>query len=457
MKMKNIISAFLSGAVLLGFMVGCQDEVIVKVEDTATADSLLAEIADLENQYLTLDAENGTLTIENIKLERALDSLYDVRYNFDNPYSQPSEVHFTLNVLSASSTVFSGRSQGVEGATVTLTQNGLAVSPDASSAAGLYLFKGLREGQAYVTVTAPDHTPVEFTVYFDRYNGEDVADADSYNASAQVILFGNAGSAAGTLSGKAYANLSTLNDTLGYKYGSDALVFEEKANTYITAPGIWNFSNYTQDDDYFNYYNLYDGGSGTNIQWENALAGQKIYSIPSFNNVNINNDSENGWITGLIYKNVITSATIAADGTFSLPILAGNTYDENQLIDGTEITADEMVTGHTRFTRYGGNYYGQEDEVGSTDQTFTFYNRNNFTVGVYEGDDLLTFTNVDPGKTLDITRKKITQTYAYYMFLPNGRNGWDNDNYLDAGSDDLYPSAGETKIANAFFFPIELR
>src|SRR5882672_6586422 len=108
MKMKNIITTLLIAGTLLGAMISCQDEVVVKVEDTTTADALLAQISTYTNQYLTLDKENGTLHIANEKLLRKLDSLEQVRQNLSDPHSTPEEVHFTLNVLSSANTVFSG-------------------------------------------------------------------------------------------------------------------------------------------------------------------------------------------------------------------------------------------------------------------------------------------------------------------------------------------------------------
>ncbi|MCZ8215934.1 MAG: hypothetical protein O9262_06820 [Cyclobacteriaceae bacterium] len=455
--MKNIISAFLSVAILLGVMMGCEDEVIVRVEDTKSADSLIALITNVSNQYLALDQQNGTLEIINTKLERALDSLLNVRDNINDPYSRPQEIHFTLNVLSSANTIFTGgsndRSQGVTGATVTLEQNGLVVSADASSKNGLYLFKGLREGNAFVTVTAPDHTPVEFTVYVYKADGEDVSDATSYNASTQVVLYPNAGTAAGKITGKAYANLSTLNDTIGYKFGSIA-AFGAKANTYIASPGLWRFYNYTQYQENQIAATIYSTfADGMNIQWENALAGHKIYAIPFFNNTQINDESQNGYITNITYKNVITSATIAADGSYTLPVLSGNTYNVYQLFSGFRLTTEEMVTDHTRLTDFDGAFYGQENETGSTDQSFTFYNRTNGSVNVYTGTGV-TQTAVPSAGKLTITRKKITEKYGYEMFFPNESQGSADDKevyYWE--SYNAYPQAGETKVRNIYFFP----
>jgi hypothetical protein len=455
MKIRNIIPALLSGAISLALMVGCQDEVIVKVEDTTTADEIIALINDYRNQYLTLDKENGTLHIQNEKLEHVIDSLQDVRDNMLDPYSTPEEIHYTLNVLSSANTAFSGgRSKGLADATVTLEQNGLVKSADPSSTNGLYLFKGLRTGSAFVTVTAADHTPVEFYVWLDLDFGDDVAEADSYNASSQVILFPNAGSLAGKITGKAYANTSTLNDTIGYRYGTDP-AFGTKANTYISSPGNWRYNNYTQDDDYVDARSIYDYPNGDNIQWELALAGHVIYAIPEFDNFDINNESENGWIYSMTYRNVITKATIQPDGSFTLPILGSSSYDEYTLFDYVELTTEDMITSHTRLTQAEGNFPGQKIETGSTDHTFNYYNRTNGVEAVYTGRGLET-VNIDPATKAIITRNKITENWAYGMWIPNDAVYDNNSNYLYP-DDHAFAQSGETKNINVYFFPLERR
>jgi hypothetical protein len=456
MKHKNIIVSFFSSTMLLLIVVliGCQDEVIVKVEDTTQVDELLAEISNYTNQYLTLDEKNGTLHIENEKLWRKLDSLEQVRNKLANPYSTPEELQFTLNILSSANTVFSGgRSKGLSGATVTLEQNGLVVSADPSSSDGLYLFRGLREGSAFVKVTAPDHTPVEFYVGLVIANGDDISDADSYNASTQVILFPNGGSAAGKITGKAYANTSTLNDTLGYRYGGSGL-FGAKANTYISTPGSWRYGNFTQVDQYIETASIYSPPGGENIQWETATAGHIIYCIPEFNNYEINNESENGFIYSITYRNVITKATIAADGSFTLPVLAGNTYDDNTLVQYVTLTTEDMIASHTRLTKLTA-YAGAITETGAVDQAFSYFNSTDAAQNVFTGNGTVT-ANVNAGAKLAITRRKITETWAYRMRVPNDQFGLNDESEIHP-QNQAYPQAGETKYRNVYFFPVSKR
>jgi hypothetical protein len=457
MKLKNIMASFVNRAIVLFIvlLVGCQDEVIVKVEDTTKVDELLAQISDYTNQYLTLDKQNGTLQIQNEKLWKKLDSLQNVRDRLADPFSTPEEVHFTLNVLSSANTVFSGgRSKGLAGVTVTLEQNGLVASADPSSSDGLYLFKGLRTGSAFVKVTAQDHTPVEFYVWLYTDYGSDVNDADSYNASTQVILFPNAGNLAGKIMGKAYANTSTLNDTLGYSFGSTA-AFGAKANTYISTPGNWRYDNFTQNDEEIETWTIYGPVIGENIQWETATAGHIIYGVPHFHNYGINNESENGYIYSITYRNVITKATVAADGSFTLPILSGNTYDDFLLLEYVRLTTEDLIAGHTRLTISSGDYAGQASEPGSTDQLFTYYNRGNVIQPVNTGNGI-NVADVDPATKSTISRKKITESWAYKMWVPNEQYG-SSDQYDVYANEHAYPQAGETKLRNVYFFPVSRR
>lgn len=445
MKIKNIFKIGMLAAAS-SFMVACEDEVLVEKQDTTQADALIAEINDVENQLLTLSLENSELTIENQKLDNFLDSLWNVRNQLTGGYSQPASVDYTVNVLSTANTIFSGgRSKGLENATVVVEQNGLVIQPS-SNGAGLYAFRGLTEGNAYVRVSAPNHASVEMSIYLYINDGSDVDGAKTFNAASQVVLYPVAGDMAATIKGMVYANRSTLNDTIGRKFGSDA-VFAAKANTYIAAPGVWNYGNYTQDDDYWAASAIYGYPSGNQVAFEAGFEGHKIYAVPSLSNLALNNDNSNsGYIISITYKGLITNTEINADGSYELKIPAGSDYG-NGLFNSIELRTSEVVSAHTRLTVSDGNYEGEYDESGSVETTFTYFNNSNGTVTPFDGDGVNT-VSLDAGEKAQIKRRTITENWIYYPYFTDQNSM--NDNTLDN-----FPESGKVINRNIYFFPEE--
>lgn len=446
MKNKYIIQLTLCLSLLCVAMISCEDEVLVPTEDTTTADALLAEIDNISNQYVTLSAENSTLTISNNELDRALDSLWEVRNELLNAYSQPTKVELTLNLLSVAKTIFSGgRTAGLEGATVIVEQNELVLQADASSTAGLYLFKGLRAGEARIRVTAPNHSSVDARIWLYINNGQDVAGADTYNAATTLVLYPVSGELAATLKGTAYANTSTLNDTIDNWYGSN-VAFGAKANTPIAVGSNFNFTNNTTTTASRTNYNLYNFSPwGTEVQFETAPAGQKIYAYPSLSGTYINNDgSANGYLTELIYKGVVTSTTVAADGSFSLSVPAASSYSDFTFFGGIDLVSEPFFASHKRFT-IGTNYAGENNEAGSASENFSFYNNGNFATAAYTGTGVTTVA-VDPAKKAAVTRRTISETWQYNPYFTDGTGS------NDASLDDM-PASGATVVRNIYFFP----
>lgn len=441
--MKNIYKFILAGSVIFG-LGACEDEVLVDKKDDTKVNELLTQIAAADEQYATLSTENNTLIVSNEELEKLLAQLEEERESLTNPDSEPKEVHYTITVLSSANSSLSGtgRVQGFQNATVVVEQNGLVLSPS-SSANGMYLFTGLQQGYVYVRVSAPEHTSVELRSYIYIEDGEDVAGAESYNAQTQVVIYPNAGSKAGLYKGKALANTTVLNDTLNRKYGSSAAIFGTKANSFIAAPQ-YEFYDYTYYWDAPSSYNMYGSSvTGTNYvaTYENALAGHKIYAYPYVDEF-ANNDyySYNGYIYEVIYKGLVTSTTIAADGSYSLPVVSSAQYDdwESSLVNEISIVTDAYMAPHTRFTSYGGNYYGQTNESGSQEVDLKYYNNGNSAANVYNGTGT-TIISIPSATAATINRRVITEDWWYF---PSTNLYTDN-----------IPLAGETRTMNLYFQP----
>lgn len=440
MKLQNIYSMLLlAGGLTLG-LAGCEDEVIVNTKDETKANELLAAIAAADEQLATLSLEKNTLTVSNAEADKLMNEYFTLKGELANPYSEPTEVHYTVTVLSSSNAVVTnGRSKGLEGASVVVEQNGLVLE-SASSSNGLYLFTGLKTGYVYVRVSAPDHASVEYRASIYLSSGQDVASAESFNAQTQVVLYGTSGDKAATYTGKAYANTTVLNDTLNRKYGSGA-TFGANANTFISAP-TYNFDNLTYEWDSPSPLNLY----GTSVNgwnyvssFENALAGHKIFAYPNVETFANNDDwyTQNGKILDIIYKGIVTSTTIGADGSYTLPVVS-SAYPDG-LVDQIRISTDAYVAPHTRFTEWGGQYYGQADETGSVEVDVKYYNNTNGDIAPYNGDGINTVT-IPSATAATVKRRVITEDWVYYA----------NDKYIF----DI-AAAGESRNVNIYFAPRE--
>jgi len=447
MKINKLYTMLLLAGGLTFALSGCEDEVLVETKDETKANELLTAIAAADEQLATLSVENNTLIVSNEKAEQLIDQYEELRSELENPYSRPTEVHYTVTVLSsATASVSNGRAKGFEGATVVVEQNGLVLEP-ASVSNGLYLFTGLTQGYVYVRVSAADHTSVEYRAYIYDQDGQDVASAESFNAQTQVVLYPISGALAGRFVGKAYANTSILNDTLNRKYGSGA-AFGAYANTYISAPSVLS-DDYSYEWDRVNPYNLYsvDVNSTTRAaSYENALEGHKIYAHPEVEQFANNDwDTENGLIYNITYKGLVTSATIGADGSFNLPVVASAQYFDNGVVNSISLNTDEYIASHTRFTQWGGAYYGQANESGSVEVEVKYYNNTNTSpLNVYNG----TGTDqvaINSATAATVKRRIITEDWVYIPHLING-------SYIE-DYDETIPVAGEVRNLNVYFQP----
>ncbi|HEY0743329.1 MAG TPA: hypothetical protein VGD40_17800 [Chryseosolibacter sp.] len=419
MKSKRIYNILTLSAALSFGLLACEDEVIVKVDDTTKADSLLALINTANEEYVTLDKENGDIIVANAKLKASIDSLMKL-----GGEDVQKEIHYTVNVISAANSEMTagyteseplfGRSKGVTSATVVVEQNGKVQQP-VSSGAGIFSFTGLRPGYVFVTVSAPDHTTLEYQAYLstEAYvysEGEVTFEGNVVNASTQVVLFPNAGALAAKVVGKAMANATALNDTLGRRYGSDAAIYGTRANTYISNPGPQRYS--------------------PSIDFEKAMSGHKIYAFPEIDNENpLGFESMTGWIVSMTYRDIITSATVAADGSFTLPVIAST--ETSGLIYDIYLDSEYYIGDYT--------YMSNSDNEKAAKVSYKYFNNTNGTQ--YVGEDGV---EVLPGHSVVYDQYVVTEKYYMYpSFYYEG--SW------DSGLNKL-PASGETITRNVFFW-----
>lgn len=426
-------------------LAACEDEVLVETKDETKANELLTAIDAADEQLATLSVENNTLTVSNAQAEKLIEQYADLRAELIDPYSDPTEVHYTVTVLSSSNAVVSnGRTKGFEGASVVVEQNGLVLEPSSSSN-GLYLFTGLKPGYVYVRVSAAEHTSVEYRAYIYLNDGQDVASATSFNAQTQVVLYPVSGAKAARFIGNAYANNTILNDTLNRKYGS-AAAFGANANSYIAPPNSITYD-YTYEWNNISTYNVYGvdvNSSSKVVQYEKALAGHKIFAYPDVEEF-ANNDwnTQNGVIYNIIYKGLVTSTTIGADGSYSLPVVSSAQFFNEGVVNQIAISVDSYVAPHTRFTAWGGSYYGEENETGSVEVDIKYYNNTNAGVSPYDGAG--STVAISPAAAAVVKRRVITEDWIYYPYFIGSTNveAWD----------ETVPVAGETRNLNIYFQP----
>src|SRR5690349_14666454 len=133
MKTFNKILYF---AMLVGGLAlpSCKDNILTPVNNTKSADSLVALISALNSKLVTVDAKDNTLKIQLAKFQSKADSLNALSSNNGN-YSQL--VQYTVYVIDGGNTVTGAigggdrvasckdcKVAGVDGATVTVLSNG---------------------------------------------------------------------------------------------------------------------------------------------------------------------------------------------------------------------------------------------------------------------------------------------------------------------------------------------
>jgi hypothetical protein len=433
--MKNINKYILASTLALGTVfTSCEEEVLVPVEDNEAVAELLAQIASLENELTTYNLEQKTVSIQNTKLQSYYDSLavnspyyeYDQWGNIRRTgYDPETRVQYTVNVLS-SANYLQGRIAGVAGASVTVRQGEYTETKEVSS--GMAVFEGLIPGQATVVVTAPDHTRAELIVGL--YDHDFAGDVENYNAATQVVLYPTSGKDMAIIKGSLYANTTTVNDTLNRRYGNDATIFGDKAGTYVAKPGPYtNFSNYTQFEDEVEQGTIYDNAPNREeIQFEAVPAGFSFYAIARPQESLQEFHSGAGNMLSITYTGLVFDATINNDMTYSVQVPTTTKGGLN-----IEFQMPQTIAPHTRFTSdtdesiaidqdgdgtidyydYYYNVVGGDEEEGSKEQTFKYFNSTNNPVTVYSLAEGGTAVEVAPNKSADIVRRVITENRYY--------------------------------------------
>lgn len=157
----------------IALFTSCKDNILTPVNNTKSADSLVALISALNSKLVTVNAKDNTLQIQLAKFQSTADSL---KAASTSTYSQL--VQYTVYVIDGGNSVtginyYGGgrtckdcKTTGVDGATVTVYSNGQTYT--ATSADGRAIFNNLYvAGLATVTITANGYTRASYTTYFD--------------------------------------------------------------------------------------------------------------------------------------------------------------------------------------------------------------------------------------------------------------------------------------------------
>jgi hypothetical protein len=453
--MKNI-RKYIFPSLFIWMLLGtaCEDEILVPVEDTTKADQLLAEIdsakaaiRDAENLVVDYNEEKNAVMITCAGLEAKLDSLYNVRdslWNVGSWNDNPS-ITYTVNVVSAAHSVSKNtRFSGYIDAEVTITQNGLARTATATS--GQAVFPDVENDAIEVVVKADGWTKVRYTAYIYNPNG-----SSNYNASTSVSLYPlTKENGALEISGTAYANISTLNDTLDRVYPSAAGSSLE--GTFISEPNNNpTTTNYTQWSDYEYNQSIYGSVNDREVNFEFLQEGTKIYAIPSINNWFGVSDNGSGYVTSITYFGLIGIAEVQADGSYQFLIPRG--YDDDY---GLDIYVDPDALDLLEHERLIDE---PADTVRGQLVDFTYYNASGGSVnvfdggtsgmpysGVWAGSDVV----VNSGETAVIKRRKVAEIWKYRAIYTDPADGYEWDDL--SLSYDAAPS--ETSFnANIYAYP----
>lgn len=454
--MKNILKYIsVAGALTALLLASCKDEVLVPVEDNKKADSISTAIQTAQGGLVTLNTEMGTISLSNKKLKDSI-------ANLPATYAT-TKVQYTISVISAASAWWTNstsspsvqRITGVNGATVKLTQNAATITQTTEN--GIVVFQGLNPGTVFVSVSAPDHTTVDFTANLGI--GEETGDVR--NAGSQIFLFPNGASNGATVTGMAHANTSTLNDTLGRV---NNVVGDPKKGTYTAAPNNFgDASNYMQSN--FTYRNPNSPIANSNststysqeISWEKGGQNMKVFAYPSLRLISSlpnNLDSEDpGYITEITYKDIVRSGTIGENGAFTISGIPVSNFSGTQMWEarisdqiafpsGVKNTVEFRVAGfwadHTRLTeKYGVHQF--EEEATSTPQTFKIWN------------------NATGMKTDYAARTIKHQAFYWPLFVHSGNDGdqspsWSTNQTFVSHDMDLKP--GDNKTLTILFWPV---
>jgi len=340
-------------------VVACKDEVLVPVVDNKKADSIIALITKLDQQNVTINAKDNTIRIQNAVLNTKIDSLSN---SFN---SNPRKIQYTVYLINAGNAVTTtngefnsgGRTQGVDGAAVTLFAGGKTLN--ATSADGRAVFEGLGGGNATIQISAAGFTPVTYQTYFFNDDRRSFGDGAVRVASTNILIFPTSGKDAVTITGQLYANKSTIDDTLARQYNNTLDV--PKQLKYISNPGISSYTNYTQatEHDFFPFYNsqyVFNPNNhygitpeGTTVKYDQltSLNGANIFGYPSNINATSFNDLDvyvPGTVLTITYSGLASVATIDNTGKYTLKVAS---YANSP---GVNIGIEHYTDSHTWLT-----------------------------------------------------------------------------------------------------------
>ena len=321
----TLASIFL--AILGILVVACKDEVLVPVVDNKKADSIIAVITKLDQQDVTINAKENTITIQNAVLNLKLDSLNNSFFN------NPRKIQYTVYLINAGNsitTTLNGRTKGVDGATVTVFAGGKTLT--ATSADGRAVFEGLGGGNATVQISATGFTPVTYHTFFFNDNRGSFGDGAVRVASTNILIFPTTTKDAVTVTGQLYANKSTIDDTLGRQYNK--VTDGTRYLKYISNPGISSFTNWTQStyhdsstaysNYFYNAYNHYDIlPDGIMVKYDplTSLKGANIFGYP--NNISSTGSDLDldfnvpGQVLSITYTGLASVATVDNTGKYT--------------------------------------------------------------------------------------------------------------------------------------------
>ncbi|HEV8514090.1 MAG TPA: carboxypeptidase-like regulatory domain-containing protein [Cyclobacteriaceae bacterium] len=239
---------YFSLLLVIGLLPSCKDNILTPVNNTKSADSLVALINTLNTKLVTVNAKDNTLKIQLAKFQSTDDSLKAAANGYGN-YSQ--SVQYTVYLVDGGNSItgmnYYGdrtckdcKTNGVDGATVTVYSNGQTYT--ATSADGRAIFNNLYvAGLATVTIKAPGYTGSSYTTYFNpNYNNVGGISSvsfinsnfsDSYNTYYNLSPTSTTGSGSGAtfnFTFGSYGNspsVSIINPGAGYQTG-DLIIFD---------------------------------------------------------------------------------------------------------------------------------------------------------------------------------------------------------------------------------------
>jgi hypothetical protein len=356
-------------AILGILVVACKDEVLVPVVDNKKADSIIAVITKLDQQDVTINTKENTITIKNAVLNVKLDSLNN------SFYDNPRKIQYTVYLINAGNSITTTndeRTKGVDGATVTVLAGGKTQT--VTSTDGRAVFEGLGGGNATVQISATGFTPVTFQTFFFSDNRSSFGDGAVRTASTNILIFPTSGKDVVTITGLIYANKSTIDDTLGRQYKNIA---DPKHLTFISNPGISDFTNYTHATDhswssylYYHPNSQYDSiPDGTTVKYDKitSLKGANIFAIPdrirSTQFIDFD-PTVPGEVLNITYTGLASVATVDNTGKYTLTVASYANFP------GVTMYVERYTDSH--------NFLTSKNNVGSTPITLTSFDVNTY-------------------------------------------------------------------------------